>query len=158
MTNRPFTALLAFAVLTLAVPAANAAGTHTHDGNAAATYELRLNDGKKWETDTSLRTGMTNIRGAMADVLPAIHDASLPAAGYQVLARRIEGEINYMVENCDLSPEADEQLHAVIGSILEGIDAMESPATARDGAVTIVQALDAYGDHFAHESWVPLKH
>lgn len=41
---------------------------------------------------------------------------------------------------------------------MEGIEAMENPATAKDGAVTIVQALDAYGDHFAHDSWVPLKH
>lgn len=158
MTYRPFTALLALGMLTFAVPVANAAGSHSHDGHAAATYELRLNDGKKWETDASLRTGMTNIRGAMAEALPAIHDATLPVAGYQALARRIEGEINYMVENCDLSPEADEQLHAVLGRILEGIGAMESPDTARDGAITIMQALDAYGDHFAHDGWAPLRH
>jgi len=57
-----------------------------------------------------------------------------------------------MVENCVLEPEVDEQFHIVLGEVMTGISALEA-GEVETGAVTIVQALNAYGEHFEHPGW-----
>ena len=52
-----------------------------------------------------------------------------------------------------LAPEVDEQFHLVLGQVLEGISELESSDAPRDGAVMIVEALNAYGEHFEHPGW-----
>ena len=61
-----------------------------------------------------------------------------------------------MIENCELSEAADEQLHVVLTQILEGANEMEAGSQSRGGAVMIVKALNAYGEHFEHPGWQPL--
>src|SRR5690606_13615684 len=69
----------------------------THSTHAAhENLSLELNQGKKWNTDTPLRTGMEAIRGAMASQLAQIHSDSLPAADYQALANNVQTQVQYM--------------------------------------------------------------
>jgi len=139
-----------------ATPPALAENSHSHDGHGAASVSLKLNDGKKWQGDQSMLTGMNGIRTAMAAQLGQIHENKLPDAEYKALAGSLQKEIDYMVENCKLSPEVDEQLHVVLEQVIEGIDGMQAGAHPRSGAVKIVQALNAYGKHFEHPGWAPL--
>lgn len=135
---------------------AMAAEGHSHGGGHAAA--LKLNDGKKWQTDEPARKGMTDIRNALAGSLDAIHHGKMTPDGYKALAGKLEGSIHYMVENCKLAPEVDEQLHIVLEQVFEGVDAMKGGQHAMDGAVKVVMALDAYGKHFDHPGWKPIAH
>ena len=137
------------------------AGHHHHEQAAApATLSLDAAD-KKWTTDAPLRKAMTNIRNAMAKSLHAIHEDKLAAAGYARLARKINGEVAYMVSNCKLEAQADAHLHLVIADLLAAAAAMEGKAkemTRRDGAIKVVGALDSYGKYFDDPDWKPIEH
>jgi hypothetical protein len=139
--------------------AAMATGPHSHAGGAGmTTLEPQLDQGRRWPTDEVLRTGMTEMRGAMAAALPRIHADQLPSAEYGALAERVQAQVDYVVENCRLPEAADQQLHLVLAQVLEGTEALRDAGTREAGAVAIVRALDAYGGAFDHPGWEPLGH
>ena len=128
---------------------------HAH-GTKAAAVKLRLDHGKKWQTDEALRRGMSEIRVAMAEALTPIHENTFTPAQYDALAARTQAQIDYVVGNCKLPEEADNQLHIVLEQIIDGVAGMKA-ATGRDqGAAKIVRALAQYGDHFDHAGWRPV--
>jgi hypothetical protein len=152
---------LAAVVLALgfAAPALAAAPTAHEHGAAPAT--LSLNAGKKWPTDAPLRQAMGNIRAAMDASLHPIHEGRFGAAKYGALARKIDGEVGYMVANCRLEPKADAQLHLIVARLVEGAEVMAGKAkgTKRvDGAVKVLGALENYGNYFDDPSWKPIAH
>lgn len=137
------------------------AHTHAPAANANANATLQLDHGKKWAIDAPLAQAMANIRNDLAARLEDIHADRLPAAGYQALAKRVNGEVAYMVEHCRLSPEADAQLHLVVADLLEGASAMENADghhQPRAGAVTVIGALDHYARYFDDPGFTPIAH
>jgi hypothetical protein len=130
-----------------------AAEPHGH-----AAVELKLNNGNKWHTDDALRRGMAEIRNAIAGSLTPIHNNTFSPASYDALAARVQTQIDYVVANCKLSEEADQQLHLVLEQMLDGINEMKASGPRQQGAIKIVRALDAYGKHFNHAGWQPLGH
>ncbi len=146
--------------LALAVAAAGtavAAESHSHGADSAPT-RLMLNNGAKWQTDAPLRKGMDGIRDDMDAALPIIHAGKFQAEEFKALAGKLESHVDYMATNCKLAPEVDEQLHVVLGDVLDGTAAMAGSTHQEEGAITIVQALDAYGKHFDHPGWHSLAH
>ena len=138
--------------------AEQAAHQHEHGGAPAG---LSLDEGRKWATDGPLRKAMANIRNAMDASAHDIHEGKLSAARYGELARKVNGEVAYMVSNCKLEPRADAQLHLIIADMLEGAEAMEGKAKQvkrRDGAVKVMGALENYGAYFADPGWKPAGH
>ncbi|HEY0666282.1 MAG TPA: hypothetical protein VGD24_09470 [Gallionella sp.] len=130
---------------------------HAHYGLESA--QLTLNDGKKWESDGNLRQGMSRIRDALNADLHAIHMGKATADQYQALAKKIDVQIEFMMNNCKLEPKADEMLHLVLADIVAGSEAMKQDlGKAREGAGRIAQALQSYGAHFAHPGWDKAKH
>ncbi len=97
-------------------------------------------------------TGMTAIHGTMAANLDAIHAGTLPADAGKVVAADIQKQLDFMIENCVLEPEVDEQFHVVLGEVMNGVSVLEK-GEVETGAATIVQALNAYGEHFEHPGW-----
>lgn len=128
---------------------------HSHE---SGSVELNLNNGARWQTDDALRRGMSDMRNDMAGALPGIHGNAFTPAEYTELADKIDGRINYLVENCKLSPEADEQLHVLLVQIIDGIAVMKGDADQVHGAVKIVQALNLYPEYFDHPDWQTLTH
>ena len=155
MRNLILPGILATSLLGATLPAL-AGNSHSHDGHGTASVSLKLNNGEKWQGDASMLKGMNGIRTAMAAQLKQIHENKLPTTGYNTLAGSLEKEIDYMVENCKLSPEVDEQLHVVLEQVIEVSGGMQAGDDPRSGAVKIVQALNAYGKHFNHPGWAPL--
>jgi len=139
------------------IMAAPANNEHEH-GHGHGEMELRLNDGSKWAVDAPLSRAMNNIGSAMHKDLDAIHSGKLPKEKYSVLATKINNEVNYMVENCNLEPEADAQLHLIIAELMEGATVMESKANARDGAVQVMGAIESYTTYFDDPNFKPAKH
>ncbi len=148
--------LLAVGLTIGAAAGALATETHSHDGAGIRT-ELVLDNGAKWATDEPLRLGMTDMRNDMAAALPQIHHGDFDPAQYAELAAKVDGHIEYLVENCKLSPEADEQLHVVLVDIMDGAEAMKGATDQKHGAVKIIQALSIYPEYFDHPGWQPLS-
>jgi hypothetical protein len=127
-------------------------------GHGTPALELRLDNGQKWQTDEALRTGMSQIREVIDASLPPIHAGRYSAADLSTLGDWLQEQVDFVVTNCRLPEEADLQLHAVLAQILDGINTMKKEGGQEQGAVGIVQALNAYGDHFDHPGWKPLAH
>ncbi len=150
-------ALVAACAMTTA-PAAFAKEA-AHDHGAAIPNRLALDQGRKWTTDTSLRSGMERIRTLVVARLPAAHQGKLDAAGYAALAGQIESEVGNIVANCKLEPKADAMLHLVIGQIGAGTDAMAGKAAKtkpQHGLVQVAAAVNNYGKYFEHPGFEPI--
>ncbi len=96
-----------------------------HDHDDGHSVELQLNAGQKWQTDAPLRQAMRGIGEALNSSLDDIHNNKLDAAGYAALAGEVNQQVAYMVENCELEPEADAQLHIVIYRMMDSAQIME---------------------------------
>ncbi|MDR2240740.1 MAG: hypothetical protein LBE33_09885 [Zoogloeaceae bacterium] len=153
--NKWFVPVAIMSGLVLGLPAF-AAEPHAHGD--AGVIELQLDHGKKWQTDAPLRRGMGEIRAAMAKSLPPIHKKTFTPAQYGALAARVEKQVVYMVGNCKLPEEADQQLHLVLAQINDGVDEMKGASDRDRGAEKIVRALAQYGQYFNHPGWRPLAH
>jgi hypothetical protein len=157
--NRSNAGLLAVIVLWTfgASPAiAQQAHEHEHESGAAAVASIKLDAGRKWTTDASLRTGMAGIRAAFDADHPAIHDGRQTDAQYDALAGRIESQVNSIVANCRLPPEADANLHYLIADLSQGVSLMrgQDPDRSRHaGAALVHGALLAYGKYFDDPEW-----
>ncbi len=141
--------------------AANESHEHDHAGHDAVQYaKLDLNAGKKWSTDAPLRSGMENIRAALAAELGVIKSSRrLSAEEYAALATWMNDEVAGIVQNCKLEPEADAQLHKVIAQIATGVEAMAANGTGasrRAAAQRVAQALGEYERYFDHPGWQKL--
>ena len=155
-TARPFTAFAMAFALALSTSGIVAAQTHAHDGSGEAPIEIMLNNGAKWQGDQNMLTGMSAIHATMTANLDAIHAGTLSAAAAGKVAADVQKQVDFMVENCVLEPAVDEQLHAVLGGVLNGVGALEA-GEVEPGAVAIVQALNAYGAHFEHPDWQDIE-
>lgn len=142
---------------TLALSVAPAyAADHAHEHDAHGTATPTLNNGQKWNTDAPLRQGMANIKAAVQPHLQAIHENRVKTANYQTLAKRTNTQIAFMVENCKLAPDADAQLHLIIGELGAAAEAMAGKDKAQSrqkGALQLVHALETYGEFFDHPGW-----
>ena len=151
------TAMLA-ACLSVGAQIAFAQDHHAHhDGGAA---HLTLNNGKKWATDDNLRQGMTNIRDVLAAELPLIHSGKASAGQYHALAKKVNDQIAFMVQNCKLDKEADAMLHLVLAELTAGADAMSSQKGGKargHGAEKIAHAMEDYATYFDHPGWHGLE-
>lgn len=151
----------AVAATVLAVAVAPAAWSqhqhgHDHDASQAAVTQMRLDGGKKWATDASLRAGMAAIHAAFEADHPAIHAGTETDAQYEALAGTIEAQVNAIIANCRLPPEADANLHYAIADLLAGVALMrgqDPERTRHDGAALVHGALRAYGKYFDDPGW-----
>ncbi len=94
----------------------------------------------------------------MSQSLTPIHNNAFTPAQYDALATRIQTQIDYVVGNCKLPEQADQQLHLVLEQIIDGAADMKTDAGRNPGAIKIVQALAQYGEYFDHAGWLPLGH
>lgn len=149
--------LVLFTVATLTLwsgPGLYAANSHSHDSHSHDSHEgqpaLSLNNGSKWETDEALRHGMIGIR----DLVDAHQQQG--GGGYPELAHGIRSNVDHVIENCKLDPEADAALHVVLGDVFDGIALLEGEKgeNARgQGVDRIAHALEQYGRYFDHPDW-----
>lgn len=134
---------------------------HAHDhhaGDGQAVKGLRLDDGKKWETDAPLRQAMTAVRDEVNAAVGPIHAKTFTPEQYKALAQAIENQIAYMVANCRLPQATDAQLHLVIADLASGATRMKADEGQFAGVLSVVKALAAYPKFFAHDGWKPIEH
>lgn len=127
---------------------------HSH-GNAHdhGTSVLALNDGQRWETDEPLRLGMQRIRDAVALQL---HEENATPAQTKALAVTVQETVTYLMQNCQLAPAADANLHVIINDLMAGASLLTTDGQSNEGLARLRHALDAYPRYFNHPNWSPL--
>jgi hypothetical protein len=132
------------------------AAAHDHGSHGGhETAALSLNEGKRWETDQPLRTGMERIRAAASPVI-AVHAAGqVSAAQTKAMADTITDAVIDVVANCKLSPAADATLHVIITDLLSGAGLLAENPASGDGIELIAKALRLYPEYFDHPGWNP---
>jgi hypothetical protein len=132
-----------------ALPAAAVSHGHAHGASARSS----LDAGRKWATDEPLRRQMSELRDALAYA----QKGPLPAAEYRGLGDVMEFRIARIVDECKLSPEADANLHVIVGELVGAADALREEGGQPHAAIhRATLALNAYGRHFEHPGWKPL--
>lgn len=131
---------------------------HGHGDPDKAAASLTLNNGKPWQTDASLRAGMTAIRDRVQPAVKPIHAKTYSPDEYKALAASIEKEVGAIVSNCKLPKDADDQLHLVLTQILAGTELMKKDGDRMAGAARVIQGLSSYGKFFDHPDWKSLEH
>jgi len=132
-----------------------------HSHHKTEKSELQLNAGKKWETDSPLRSGMEGIKSKIEAKLPEIHRNEFTKAQYEELSQKISMDLESIFKNCKLSPKADEQLHHILVQIIDGADKMKTSVKAderKNGVIKMIQSLDHYPKYFDHPNWKAIRH
>ncbi|HLP99446.1 MAG TPA: hypothetical protein VK149_13495 [Sideroxyarcus sp.] len=138
---------------------ANAAWAQVNDHSAHHATGLehpKLNNGEKWRTDANLRRGMERIRDELMAGIDAIHNGKMSAKQYQGLAKKVNDQISFIMQNCKLDKEADTALHLVLAELVAGTDAISAAADDHSrhmGAEQILHGLQNYASHFEHPGW-----
>lgn len=152
-----FAAVTGLAVSLGSVSAFTIAAEEEHNHGQAVT-EMQLNNGSKWGIDAPLSQAMGKISQAVSAEVEGIHADKLPQENYVALAGEINNQIAYMIENCQLEPAADAQLHIIIHDLMDGSASMENQSKARDGAVKVINALNNYANYFDDPKFQPVVH
>ncbi|MEX2498094.1 MAG: hypothetical protein WD397_04365 [Wenzhouxiangellaceae bacterium] len=151
MTIRIHHALRALAILLACLVAVSViAQSSPHAHEAADELELKLDEGKRWSTDASLRTGMMQIREAFDQKLPGFRDGSLATEDYEALADVLDDQLRFMFENCDLPPAADAQLHRLLAFIAGATNGLREQGRRDAAMASLHRSLDAYATYFDH--------
>lgn len=151
---------LLLAAISLAFPLTMLAAESGHDHHGAAPHKIELNAGKKWQSDASLRKGMSAIKEQVSVALPAAHEGKLTPEQYAKLGKGLNDQVVYIVQNCKLDPKADAQLHVIIGDLAQGIETLEGKQQNKEralGVVQVAEAVNTYGKYFDHAGWKPVK-
>ncbi len=127
---------------------------HEHEHKDADAGGLVLDHGAKWATDAPLRAGMEQIRNLVAAPQAAVAAGGLLApAELQLVAEGVRQQVDGLIRNCKLEPEADAVLHVLIAGMLQGAVELEGTPPSATGLLRIRQAVDQYPQYFAHAGW-----
>lgn len=144
----------AAAPVTHAPPAAEvltSADEHAHHHDASAGMALqRPPGGGRWATDAPLRQGMETIHAALEVAIPTFEKGEMTDSAATKLAAVVTGQVQFLVANCQLEPDADAQLHILIGQMLSAAEAMAADAGSAEGVPQLHAAVQLYGDYFEH--------
>lgn len=154
------TLLLCTAILWTAPLLAEQEHHHLHAGGVDVLAMLVLNDDAKWPVDAVLSAAMLELRAELMQHLDAIHHHRFTGQEYQQFAAFVAQQIQQIVANCELTPEADAQFHLVLAAMMQGQKqlAQNDVATQRQGAVQLLRALQQYPQYFADPAFAAIVH
>lgn len=148
------TAFFGLALAATSTASEDHSGHHHHHGDHhAGELELALDDGKRWATDDSLRTGMER----MLEVFGQAHDdfrlGALDKAGAAALADQVDEQVKFIFANCNLPADADAELHKLLAAAFSASATLRESDNPHDGLHELHLVLKAYGEHFDHPGW-----
>ena len=110
--------------------------------------ELTLNNGAKWQADSSTNRHLVSIK-TMANMFKV---APFPAAEkYQILGSDLQAGLNSMIQDCTLKGAQDEALHKWMLPILRQAGELKNvtdTAIARPIFDSLDQRINIYYDYF----------
>lgn len=104
--------------------AADASAADVHAGDEAAGV-AKAAPANGWATDAPLREAMGRMATSM-EALGHYEHGHLGAEQALVVAGNVEKDVNYMIANCKLDPDADAALHGIIAKLMQGAQALKA--------------------------------
>ena len=121
---------------------------HAHDKapEAARGPDLKLNNGKKWQTDAHTRLVMQEMDAALTSATPK------SVAEYKALGATLKTQVQKLVKGCTMDGPSHDQLHVFLTSFMPAVAALsEARDAARDQATLdeLKRLMIAFNSHFA---------
>jgi len=172
--QQPGYGLLLFFCGLICTTTAGAVNNHAHhpqaDTDSAQHHnhhdaDLRLNQGKKWETDKALRDGMKNIRSATDNAMRSAHaspEHHLDKQQAVRLAEQVNQQVEHIFAECKLSAEADAVLHGLLADMLQATQLLKHPGGSDRHSVqqvrlqallSLQKSLALYPQYFNDSEW-----
>ena len=111
-------------------------------------------------SDPALQQGMTTIRKVVEPYIPLIRSGQFGEGHYNAVGSAVTQQIEFIVGNCKLAPEADRVLHELLVQLQDGADHFRGKpdgGARGEGVAPIVAALNDYGRYFDHPGWQPVR-
>jgi len=144
--------------LAVLAPAASAGG-YSSPGTPDLSYtSLRFDQGRKWDTNESLRRHMAEIRELLALQRREILARTLMPEEAKLLGTAIEGSVAALLSEARLAPEASHNLHLVVAELVQAADTLQgrTAGTPMQGAARALRAVQMYATYFDHPQWTPV--
>ena len=137
------------ALLCVALSCAASVQAHAHPkaGYVPASAAAHPAASIRHATDAPLREGMQGIRIAV-DALGHYEHGHMGPEQAAILAGQVQGQVNAIIANCRLAPEADAALHAIIVPLMTHAAALEADPAKLDEIPPMRQALGDYAARF----------
>lgn len=108
---------------------------------------LKLNGDEKWEVNNATGIGMTKMK----DILSTIDTDGMTVEQYQELGEKLSEQTNYIINKCDMSGPAHDNLHIVLTEILTKISELkevDSPETGKIYVNNLSKDIKTYFEYF----------
>ena len=125
----------------------------SHQDHASHSADAPAASGERWATDAPLREGMTRLQRSAEVALAGDPAQPLGDAEAIQLQKDVETHVSYLIENCQLSEQADAALHVLLIDLLKGAEALSEPADRDQGVERILASLHRYPELFAAPHW-----
>jgi hypothetical protein len=122
------TAIAALLCVAASQPAVARAHAHRHAGHVPATPAAPQAPARRYATDAPLRKGMASLL-ATVEALGHYEHGHMGPQQAVLLATRIEADVDGIIRECRLPPDADAALHAILLPLLGQARALKAEPT-----------------------------
>ena len=108
---------------------------------------LKLNGDEKWEVNNDTGIGMTKIK----DILSTIDTKGMTVEQYRKLGETLSEQTDYIINKCDMSGPAHDNLHIVLTEILTEISELkevDSPDAGKTYVNNLSKDIKTYFEYF----------
>ena len=121
--------------------------SNEHKEDSEKKIVLKLNGDEKWEANQATGIGMTKIK----DVLSAINTDGMTVEQYRELGEKLSEQTDYIINKCDMSGPAHDNLHIVLTEILTKISELKevnSPDEGKTYVNNLSKDIKTYFEYF----------
>ena len=121
--------------------------SNEHKEDSEKKIVLKLNGDEKWEANQATGIGMTKIK----DVLSAINTDGMTVEQYRELGGKLSEQTDYIINKCDMSGPAHDNLHIVLTEILTKISELKevnSPDEGKTYVNNLSKDIKTYFEYF----------
>ena len=121
--------------------------SNEHKEDSEKKIDLKLNGDEKWEANQATGIGMTKIK----DVLSAINTDGMTVEQYRELGGKLSEQTDYIINKCDMSGPAHDNLHIVLTEILTKISELKevnSPDEGKTYVNNLSKDIKTYFEYF----------
>lgn len=132
-----------------AAPGSHATDTSTPDVHASGELAAPAKPvpASGWVTDAPLREGMGRIRLSV-DAIGHYEQGHMGAEQAVEMAGNVEQDVNFLIANCKLDPDADAALHGIIAKLLKGAHALKANPADLAAIAPMREAMAEYARSF----------
>ena len=118
-----------------------------HNEDSEKIIVMNLNGDEKWEVNNATGIGMTKMK----DILSTIDTDGMTVEQYQKLGEQLSEQTDYIINKCDMSGPAHDNLHIVLTEILTKISELkevDSPDAGKTYVNNLSKDIKTYFEYF----------